>query len=146
MDWGNVYGWLKVGHFVGLISWMAGLFYLPRLFVYHVSTANPETHKTFEVMEYKLYRIIMVPAMHVTLLCGGMLVYLKPTNIYRGWFHTKMTCVLGLVIFQFVLNHYRKQLLANQCTKSHVYFRVLNEVPTVLLLIIVFCAVFHPFG
>jgi putative membrane protein len=146
MDLVLLYGFFKIGHYVGVISWMAGLFYLPRLFVYHVSTDNPDTHKTFEVMERKLYIMIMVPAMWVTLICGSSLVYLKPTNIYRGWFHTKMACVLGLVIFQFVLNHYRKQLLANQCTKSHVYFRVLNEVPTVLLLIIVFCAVFHPFG
>lgn len=135
--------WIKAIHIIAMVAWMAGLFYLPRLFVYHVE--SPAINKdTFVLMEEKLYRVIMTPAMHTTLLFG-FLMLMDSAYLKEGWMHLKITCVGGLVAFQFWLNQFRKQLREGGCTKSGKFFRMINEIPTFLLIIIVICVVIKPF-
>jgi putative membrane protein len=145
MYFGDAYLWFKAIHLIAMVAWMAGLFYLPRLFVYHANAKDAVQKQTFVMMEEKLYRIIMTPAMHTTLLFGVLMVVWNPANIKAGWFHVKVTCVIGLVVYQFALNHFRHQFAQGTCQKTHTYFRFLNEVPTVLLIIIIIAAVIRPF-
>ncbi len=136
-----IYLWWRFGHFIGLICWMAGLFYLPRLFVYHMESPK-EMESIFQTMERRLYFCIILPASIVTWVCGAALVFIKESWL-RGYFHLKLTALLGLLIFQWTLNRYRLLLMTER--KSSVFFRFINEIPTILLIIIVYCAVFKPF-
>lgn len=131
-------------HFLGLISWMAGLFYLPRIFVYHVESTSEDVKKTLDIMGYKLYTIIMQPAMFITLIFGSLLAIL-PHNISAGWLHAKLSCILGLVVFQYYLNRCRINLALRKSNKSSRHFRLTNEIPTLALIIILICAIFKPF-
>ncbi len=138
------YLWIKALHIIAVICWMAGLFYLPRLLVYHVETANSDTQETFKIMEYKLYKIIMQPAMHLTLLSGILLAMILDTWM-SPWFHLKLTAIIFLVFFHFSLNKYRKELADRRCKHTGRFFRMINEIPTVLLIIIVIAVVVKPF-
>jgi putative membrane protein len=140
----NYFLTLKLFHFLGAFCWMAGLFYLPRLFVYHAETDNEAVRQTLDTMAYKLYRFIMTPAMHLTLLFGTMLAIL-PHNRIAGWLHLKITCILALVVFQLYLNRCRLSLAARTSQQTGRYFRYINEIPTIALIIILICAVFKPF-
>jgi putative membrane protein len=140
----NWYLWIKAAHVVSVTAWMAGLFYLPRLFVYHVEATHPETRNTLAIMEYRLYRYIMKPAMHASLLFG-ILLLLVPGTLTQGWSHLKILCVLGLVVFQYTLGGYHSQLVEGTCVKSSRFFRIINEVPTLLLIIIIICVIVKPF-
>lgn len=135
---------IKFFHLLGVFCWMAGLFYLPRIFVYHAESVQEESRKTLDVMAEKLYRFIMTPAMHVSLLFGGLL-FLLPHNRIAGWMHVKFSCVLVLVVFQLYLNRCRLLLLARVPSKSGRFFRLINEIPTIVLIIILICVVFKPF-
>lgn len=141
LDW---YLWIKAAHVVSVTAWMAGLFYLPRLFVYHVEATHAETRHTLSIMEYRLYRYIMKPAMHASLLFG-ILLLLVPGALTQGWSHLKILCVLGLVVFQYTLGVYHRQLAKGTCLKSSRFFRVINETPTLLLIIIIICVIVKPF-
>ncbi len=136
------YSWIKVVHIVSMVSWMAGLFYLPRLFVYH--TEYPENATMLAIMEKKLFRMIMQPAMHLTILTGIMLLFM-PGYTAAPWVHAKLTCVILLIVFHFMLGSWRKQLQLGVCSKSSTFFRTINEIPTVLLILIVIFVIVRPF-
>lgn len=136
--------WIKSIHIIAVIAWMAGLFYLPRLFVYHVEQKNESLHQTFCIMERKLYCVIMQPAMHLSLLFGFILSMIQDTWL-MPWFHIKMLAVIFLIAYHFFLNHCRISLWKNSCTYTGRFFRILNEVPTFLLIVIVFMVVLKPF-
>lgn len=142
-----MYQWMLWLHIISFISWFAALFYLPRLFVYHAEHSDNEGFLSVaEVMEYKLFKYIGVPAFWSTLISGIALAYLQGSAIMQGgWFHAKITLVIILIAFFFSLNYYRKKLIQNPSLKSGKFFRIYNEVPTLLMLGIVFLVIFKPF-
>ena len=137
----NIYEWTKAFHIVSVITWMAGLFYLPRLFVYHVE--QDAIHApVFEVMEVKLLRVIMNPAMIATWVFGLLLVFTPGIVDWSSvWPWLKLVGVLGLTWFHHWLGRRRKELITGDCTLTGRQFRLMNEVPTVLLVLIVFAVV-----
>lgn len=145
-DWLSAsYLWIKALHVIAIVAWMAGLFYLPRLFVYHAGVdSKSEAAQLFQVMEYRLYQIIMIPSMLLSLASGVFLAMIQ--NVWSsGWFHLKLTCVVGLVILHHLLNHWRKQLATGACTRTAPFFRLINEVPTLLLIVIIISVIVKPF-
>lgn len=137
--------WLKAFHIIFVIAWMAGLFYLPRLFVYHVGVENQsDVAKTFQTMEYRLYRFIMMPAMILSLSSGVILAIIQDTWS-SGWMHLKLLSIILLVVFHHLLNYWRKQLIEGTCQHHDKFFRIINEIPTLLLIVIVVSVVVKPF-
>lgn len=136
---------LKTLHVISIIAWMAGLFYFPRLLVYHTQNKeNPEIVAVFKVMEARLYKIIMMPAMILSLISGILIASI--TYVWSsGWMHLKLLAVIFLVIFHFMLNHWRQRLATHNCHHSEKFFRIINEIPTVLLIVIVVCVILKPF-
>ena len=134
--------WIKVVHIVSFVAWMAGLLYLPRLFVYHAEF--PENAKMLEVMEEKLSKIILKPAMLMVILSGAFLLA-TTGSLVAPWMHAKLTCVILLIVFNFSLDIWRGQLKQGVCTKSSKFFRTINEIPTVILIIIVILVIIKPF-
>lgn len=138
--------WLKAFHIIAVICWFAGLFYLPRLFVYHVGTADTAGHERFIIMERKLYRGIMWPSLVLTVVLGfALLVMQWPAWQGQGWLHAKLALVLALVFYHLACGHYRVQLAERRCNKSHVFFRVFNEAPVLALVATVILVVVKPF-
>ncbi len=136
------YLYFKVVHIIAFVAWMAGLFYLPRLFVYH--TEYPHSGNMLEIMERKLFRIIMQPAMHLTLTTGILMLF--AAELWRmPWMHLKLLSALALVIYHFYLKYLMTQLRLKLSQKSSRFFRILNEVPTILLIIIVVMVIIQPF-
>ena len=136
---------MKALHLISMVAWFAALFYLPRLFVYHTD-APKEAHDMLCIMERRLYRFIMTPAMIATWIFGFMLIYLEPNWLMQGgWLHAKLTCVVLLSAFHGMCGKYVRIFAAGENTKSDRFFRLLNEVPTVLLIAIIFLAVLKPF-
>ena len=136
----NLYPWTKAFHVISVIAWMAGLFYLPRLFVHHVERAGAsgETHEVFTMMERKLLRVIMNPAMIATWVFGLMLVFTPGIVEWSSiWPWTKAAAVLGMTWFHHWLGYRRKEFLAGENTRSGRTYRLMNEVPTVLMIVIV---------
>jgi len=140
----DLYPWLKWLHLLALISWMVGLFYLPRLFVYHAEATSPDVRETLSVMQAKLMKVIMTPAMLVTWVSGISLV-LAISDI-GIWLVLKLLCVLALTGFHGVCGKWRKELAAGTSTREGKFFRMMNEVPTVFLIVIVGLVIFKPFG
>ncbi len=141
IDW---YLWLKAIHIIAVISWMAGLLYLPRLFVYHAEAEiGSELSETLKIMERRLLRAIMNPAMLVALIAGGFL--LGYQDFSEGWLHVKLASVAGLIVMHMMMGKWRKTFEADENTRSHKFFRYANEGPTVLMIIIVVMAVVKPF-
>ena len=137
--------WIKALHIVAVISWMAGLLYLPRLFVYHaeVPEGSPQS-ETFKVMEWRLLRLIMNPAMIVVWLTGPTLAYLL--GIYHdAWFAAKFALVVLLTIYHHALGRWRKEFAEDRNTREARFYRIANEVPTVLMIGIVILVVVKPF-
>jgi len=140
-----MFTWILWFHILSLISWFAVLFYLPRLFVYHVENIDNDGFvKVIKVMEYKIYKYIGVPAMWATVLSGSYLSYVVGFS-GNGWLHTKIFFVALLVAYFFSLGKFRENLKDDKCVKSGKFFRFYNEVPTLLLLVIVGMVVFKPF-
>ena len=133
--------WVKFLHIVAVIAWFAALFYLPRLFVYHC--LNPHSASVFKLMERKLYWIIMTPAAIMTIASGSLLWYLQ--GAYGGWIHAKVTLVALLVVYHGCCQHWLNLLAEDRCFRSARFFRIINEIPTLLLLFIVYLVVFKPF-
>jgi putative membrane protein len=127
------------------MSWMAMLFYLPRLFVYHVEHKSEEFGKVAQIQEAKLYKVIGLPAGWATLISGGVLLALNPSLFKDGWIHVQLLVLLFLIAYSFSLEVYRKQLKSGTCKRSGKFFRAYNEVPTLLSIIIVTCAVTKEF-
>lgn len=142
------YLWIKAFHLIAVISWMAGLLYLPRLFVYHCN-ADPRSDKaeTFKMMEYRLFRYIMTPAM-ITSWVFGFLLLLTPGAVdWSGdyWIYVKLACVLALTGVHGFLGLQVKIFAGDQNRRSAVFFRILNEAPTILMIAIVIFVVVKPF-
>lgn len=137
--------WLKAFHVIFIIAWMAGLFYLPRLFVYHCTIPfQSPTCLLFQKMEYRLYTYIMTPSQILSLASGVILATLLDTWSFH-WMHLKLFCVLLLVIFHHTLNYWRQQLAQGGCSHRERFFRIINELPTILLILIVISVIVKPF-
>ncbi len=139
--------WAKALHLISIIAWMAGLLYLPRLFVYHTQQpVGSAASETFKIMERRLLRAIMNPAMLATLVTGGFLIwYLGEAVWSMGWFHAKITCLIGLFVAHGFMGRWRKAFAEDRNRHSELFFRINNEVPTVLMIAIVILAVIKPF-
>ena len=143
----HLYPWTKAVHIVALIAWMAGLLYLPRLFVYHCEAApGTEGSETFKVMERRLYKLIMTPAMLVTFTFGIVLA-LTPGLVdwHAGWFYVKLVAVILLAGAHGAMNKWRKDFMEDRNRRPQRFFRIANEVPTVLMLVAVVMVVVQPF-
>lgn len=140
------YLWLKALHLIAVISWMAAMLYLPRLYVYHagVSATSPQA-EMLKVMEFRLLRYICNPAMVATWVLGGLMIWANPDLMHAGWFHGKLTLVVLLSGVHGMLSKYRRQLADGTCTRSSNFFRIINEVPTVLMIGIVILVIVKPF-
>jgi putative membrane protein len=142
-----VYPWLKAAHVVSMVAWMAGLFYLPRLYVYHCEVARgSQESERFKVMERRLLKQITTPAMIATFLFG-ILMAATPGVIdwAAGWWHVKLLCVLIMAAFHGKLGAWRRDFLEDRNTRSQRFYRIANEFPTVLLLVIVVMVIVQPF-
>jgi protoporphyrinogen IX oxidase len=140
-----MYLWLKALHLIAVIAWMAGMLYLPRLFVYHAS-AKPgsEQSETFKVMEQRLLKFIMVPAMAVTWILGIVLV-VYGQFLFAGWFIAKFVLVVAMSILHGLYSHWAHEFQFDRNTRSPKFYRIANEIPTALLIVIVILAVVKPF-
>lgn len=143
-----LYPWIKSLHLIAVISWLAGIFYLPRLFVYHVETnrKNINPKKTLEIWEHLLLKKIMNPAMIITWICGFLLI-LTPGIIdwTEKWIWVKLICVLLMTGFHGFLSKQRKLLKNNIKPYSGKVYRLLNEIPTILMIIIIIMVIVKPF-
>ncbi|MEI8153396.1 MAG: protoporphyrinogen oxidase HemJ [Hyphomicrobiales bacterium] len=140
-----MYKWLLAFHIIAVIAWMAGLLYLPRLFVYHFDAdVGSMQSETFKVMERRLLKAIINPAMIVTWLLGLWLAW-KGGWFAAPWLHVKLTLLLGMMGVHGILSKYVREFAADKRRKSSKFFRILNEIPTVLLIFIVILAVVKPF-
>lgn len=139
------YELLKVIHLISLISWFAGLFYLPRLFVYHSSATDEAGNARFKIMERKLYRAIMTPAMIFTIASGSSLWYIMGHGSGPGWLHAKVTLVFFLVIFHFACGFFIQDFAADQNERPEKFFRFFNEVPTLILVGVLVLVIYRPF-
>ena len=139
--------WIKVVHIVAVISWMAGLLYLPRLFVYHCkSEKGSDKSETFKVMEIRLLRAIMNPAMIISLFTGGLMTYSYGLTIHtEPWFVIKLGCLLILLVTHMFMGKWRKDFELDMNQKSQLFFRFMNEVPTCLMIVIIIMVVVKPF-
>ena len=142
----NSYLLFKSLHLISVISWMAGLLYLPRIFVYHVENLkDKKTSLTFKTMERKLYFYIMTPAMILTWIFGLILISsLGPEVFSTTWIKLKLLFVILLTAYHFYLSKLLGDFKMDRNTKSSKFFRIINEVPTILLILIVFIVVFKP--
>ena len=142
----NYYLLFKSLHLIVVISWMAGLLYLPRIFVYHVeNSGKKETTEIFEVMEKRLYFYIMRPAMILSWLFGIILIYISGIDIFSQlWMHIKLGLVVLLSIYHEYLGICLRSLKLKTNTKTSKFFRIINEVPTIILIFIIFIVIFKP--
>ena len=142
----NLYFFLKSLHLIAVISWMAGLLYLPRIFVYHVENyEKKEATEIFKIMEKKLYFYIMFPAMILSWVFGLILISLIDfSNLALLWLQLKLILVLLLSFYHFYLGSCLKNLSIDKNTKSSNFFRIINEIPTILLVIIIFVVIYKP--
>ena len=142
----NSYLLFKSLHLIAVVSWMAGLLYLPRIFVYHVENLKDKnTSSVFKTMERKLYFYIMMPAMILTWFFGLILISSLGIEVFSAtWIKLKLLLVTILTSYHFYLFRLLNKLKMDQNTKSSKFFRIINEVPTILLILIVFIVVFKP--
>ena len=142
-----MYEWLKAFHVIAIIAWMAGLLYLPRLFVYHAeSKAGSEQSQTFKVMEQRLLRLIATPAMLASWVFGLILAFSGAIDWWKdGWFHAKLGLVLMLSAFHGLLAMWTRDFALDRNTRSARFYRIANEIPTLLMIGIVILVVVRPF-
>ena len=142
----NYYLLFKSLHLISVISWMAGLLYLPRIFVYHSQNIDEiNTSEIFKVMERKLYFYIMTPAMSLSWLFGLLLIHsVGFEQLGQTWMVLKIVFVLLLTLYHFYLGKILNQFNINQNKRSHKFYRYINEIPTILLILIVFVVIFKP--
>ena len=138
--------WIKAFHLMAMVTWFAGIFYLPRLFVYHAMTEDEPGRERFRTMERKLYRGIMNPSMIATLIFGTWLIALNPGHyLEQGWLHVKLLLIAVLVAYHLWCGHFVRLFRDERNTRNHVFFRVINEAPVLLLVAIILLAVLRPF-
>jgi putative membrane protein len=145
-----LYAWIKAFHIIAVIAWMAGMLYLPRLFVYHCNAEKGSVQsETFKVMERRLLRAIINPAMIATWLLGLWLAWDGPDSRYgwfvSGWLHAKILLVVALSALHGMLARWTKDFAVDDNRHSQRFYRIINEVPTVLLILIVILVVVKPF-
>ena len=140
-----MFEWVLVLHIISVISWMAGLLYLPRLFIYHVEAKRgSELSETFKTMERRLLRAIMTPAMIASWVFGLWLAYIIEA-FSEGWFHGKLLLVILMSVAHMAMARWRKDFEKDNNVRSAKYFRIANEVPTLLMIAIVVLVVVKPF-
>ena len=142
----NSYLLFKSLHLISVISWMVGLLYLPRIFVYHVENINDQSSSNiFKTMERKLYFYIMIPAMILSWILGLILIFIIGFDILLTlWIQIKLLLIVLLTFYHFYLGYFLNKLKSNQNTKTSRFFRIINEIPTILLILIVFIVIFKP--
>ena len=133
------YSWIIIFHIMAMMSWMAMLFYQPRLYVYHTEHQNkPEFVEVVQIQELKMYKYIGLPAMWATVLSGFSMIFINPSLLENGsWLYAKLFVIALLIAYSFSLEHFRKELAKGNYPKSGNFFRAYNEVPTLLALLIV---------
>ncbi|MEX2367224.1 MAG: protoporphyrinogen oxidase HemJ [Pseudohongiellaceae bacterium] len=138
--------WIKAFHVIAVICWFAGLFYLPRLYVYHAMSDDQTSRDRFKIMERKLYRGIMTPSAVATVILGFWLVAYNPQfYLQSGWMQAKLALVSILLLYHVMCRYHLKQFQTDANTHGHVYFRWFNEFPVILLIAIVILVVVRPF-
>ena len=141
----NFYLLFKSLHLISVISWMAGLLYLPRIFVYHSEASHDSQKNIFKVMERKLYNYIMMPAMLLSWLFGLLLIHSLGFNIFSElWMQIKAILVIILTYYHFLLGKYLGEFALDGSTKSSKFFRIINEIPTIILIVVIFVVIFKP--
>ncbi len=141
----EIYPWIKAFHIIAVIAWMAGILYLPRLYVYHaMQSPGSETSETFKVMERRLLRFIMNPAMIISFVLGGWMIMINPGLLEQSWMQYKVVALVVMTGFHASLSRWRRFFAIDKNTFSPRFFRVINEIPTVLMIIIVLLAVLRP--
>jgi len=141
----NLYLLFKSLHLIAVISWMAGLLYLPRIFVYHTEASHESQRNIFKIMERKLYNYIMMPAMLLSWLFGVLLIHSLGFNIFlEFWMKVKVILVSILTFYHFLLGKYLSDFAIDNNQKSSRFYRIINEVPTIILIVVVFVVVFKP--
>ena len=125
-------------HIMAMMSWMAVMFYLPRLFVYHKENIDNEGFvRVVKVQEYKLYKYIGLPSLWATILSGGLLIYLNPSLLVQPWMMSKLSVLILLTGYSFSMEYFRLKLEQNECEQNGQFFRAYNEIPTLLSVLIV---------
>ncbi|MGB1091331.1 MAG: protoporphyrinogen oxidase HemJ [Oceanobacter sp.] len=138
--------WVKAFHIIAVITWFAGIFYLPRLYVYHAMSEDEVSKERFKIMERKLYRGIMWPSMVVVVALGiWLLTYNFSYYMSSGWMHAKLTLVAGLIGYHLYCGKLNKVFLNDENQRSHVWYRWFNEVPVIILIVVVILVVVRPF-
>ena len=141
----STYLTFKSFHLIAVISWMAGLLYLPRIFVYHAENeTNNDIKSVFKIMEHKLFFYIMTPAMLASWIFGILLIYVQSYETFSFWLAIKLILVLILTFYHFLLLKWLIDFKKDSNSHSGKFFRYMNEVPTILLIIIIFVVVFKP--
>ncbi|MBD1425025.1 protoporphyrinogen oxidase HemJ [Sphingobacterium arenae] len=144
-----IYLYAKSLHIIFMVCWMAGLFYMPRLFVYHTEAKQKldmeyqVLHAQFIVMERRLWWVITTPAMYITVASALTMLYLSPGLLSQGWMHVKLTFVAALLVYHFKSQHIMKQLAAGTSTWTSTQLRLWNEISTIILFAIVFLVIFR---
>jgi putative membrane protein len=141
----EIYLWIKALHIIAVVAWMAGILYLPRLFVYHaMQTPGSEVSEIFKVMERRLLRYIMNPAMIISFLFGGWLIMINPDLLEQSWMQYKIVALVIMTGIHASLSRWRRFFAIDKNTLSPRFFKFINEVPTVLMIAIIVLAVVKP--
>ena len=141
----NLYLLFKSLHLIAVISWMAGLLYLPRIFVYHAEADHVSQRNIFKTMERKLYNYIMMPAMLLSWLFGVLLIHSLGFSIFSElWMQIKIFSVVILTYYHFTLGKYLNDFAIDNNRKTATFFRIYNEIPTLILIVVIFVAIFKP--
>ena len=141
----NLYLLFKSLHLIAVISWMAGLLYLPRIFVYHVEANHESQREIFKVMERKLYNLIMMPAMLLSWIFGLLLIHTFGFSVFSEfWMQIKVIAVVILTFYHFSLGKFLSDFANDSNQKTSKFFRFYNEIPTILLIVIIFVVIFKP--
>ena len=141
----NLYLLFKSLHLIAVISWMAGLLYLPRIFVYHSEASHDSQKEVFKTMERKLYNYIMMPAMLLSWLFGILLIHSLGFGIFLElWMQIKLIAVIILTYYHFTLSKYLNDFATDNNQKTSKFFRIYNEIPTIILIVVIFVAIFKP--
>jgi protoporphyrinogen IX oxidase len=138
--------WIKAVHVMSIISWMAGLLYLYRLFVYHAMETETVVQQRLQIMERRLINGIAHPAAVLSVATGITMLWMVPGYLNQPWMHVKLTCVLGLLVSHGMGMRYRKKLITQPNAVPHRTFRILNEVPTLLMIAIVIMIIVRPWS
>ncbi len=141
----NLYLLFKSLHLIAVISWMAGLLYLPRIFVYHSEASHESQKSIFKTMEKKLYNYIMMPAMFLSWLFGIGLIHSLGVSIFSElWMQIKILSILILTYYHFTLGKHLRDFAVDNNQKTSKFFRIYNEIPTIILIVVIFVVIFKP--